>query len=444
MDPILVSLQKCIDQLSSTNSNLEKVDILRQFPDLQEILDVLLDPHKTTGVTKASLETYKRAKFPRFPDRARRFPHDVTQMLNALTSRAVSGDDAKEMVWTLVERDPTHKDLILKIATKDLKTRLGRALFTQAFLGGADENKYSPALAYDIEKHMDYFQRSVQKGERWFISRKLDGCRVQVHSTPPVRSCSRAGNPFVSLKHLNEMVARSVPPGFVFDCEICVVRSDGSESFSEAVGAVKRHEPMETFHLFVFDILTKEEFDHGESVLTFSQRLARAPQLLQPLMAQNTAHRQVSLLPQALYTPDVFREWQDQVDERGWEGLMLRKDVGYEGKRTKNLLKVKKFQTGEYKILGFKTGPFRMVDPKTGLEKEIETVTAVEILHKGYPVSVGSGFSVEQRQEMFKNPKFFLNKIIAVKYFEELRSADGSYSLRFPTFQHLYGHVRDV
>ena len=30
---------------------------------------------------------------------------------------------------------------------------------------------------------------------------------------------------------------------------------------------------------------------------------------------------------------------------------MLRKDIGYEGKRSKNLLKVKKFHDAEYKLL---------------------------------------------------------------------------------------------
>ena len=39
--------------------------------------------------------------------------------------------------------------------------------------------------------------------------------------------------------------------------------------------------------------------------------------------------------------------------ERGWEGFMLRKNVGYEGKRSKNLVKVKKFHDAEYEVLGW-------------------------------------------------------------------------------------------
>jgi DNA ligase 1 len=38
-------------------------------------------------------------------------------------------------------------------------------------------------------------------------------------------------------------------------------------------------------------------------------------------------------------------------NQEGWEGIMLRKDIGYEGKRSKNLLKVKKFYDAEYEVV---------------------------------------------------------------------------------------------
>ena len=37
----------------------------------------------------------------------------------------------------------------------------------------------------------------------------------------------------------------------------------------------------------------------------------------------------------------ILISWSELPKQEGWEGLMLRKDVAYEGKRTKNLLKVK-------------------------------------------------------------------------------------------------------
>lgn len=441
-DSILPSLQRCIDELGRTNSNLDKVAVLQQFPDLEPILTAIMDKHKKTRVTRSTLLAYKQKKFPRLKDRKTLFPSDVSTMLDWLVEGKVSGDDAKELVWTVVERHPKYEELILRVADKDLKTRLGQAMLQKAF--GSSETEYSPALAFDIEKKMDYFQTSVQAGQQWFISRKLDGCRVQVHTTHPVVSKSRAGNVFKSLVHLNQLVSKYVPQGWVLDAECCVINPDGSESFSEAVSAIKRSEPMLRFHCIVFDILTKEEFESGTSMQTLSERFQRASAVLGAVTKHGTVHQRVSWLLQVPYTPEVFQEWQDTAESSGWEGIMTRRDVPYEGKRTKNLLKVKKFHTEEYEIVGLKTGPFRMIDSKTGLEKEIETVTAVNILHKGFPVSVGSGFSVDQRQEMYLHPDRFLGKIIAVQYFEETKSSNGGLSLRFPTFKGMYGSKRNV
>ena len=45
----------------------------------------------------------------------------------------------------------------------------------------------------------------------------------------------------------------------------------------------------------------------------------------------------------------MFEEMVNYATQQGWEGLMLRKNVGYCGKRNKDLLKVKKFYDAEYK-----------------------------------------------------------------------------------------------
>jgi DNA ligase-1 len=66
------------------------------------------------------------------------------------------------------------------------------------------------------------------------------------------------------------------------------------------------------------------------------------------------------------------------------------------------------------------------------------------IQHKDYIVRVGSGFTIDQRKEFYKNPKKILGKIITVQYFEETKNQDGGLSLRFPTFKVLHGSARTV
>jgi DNA ligase-1 len=71
-------------------------------------------------------------------------------------------------------------------------------------------------------------------------------------------------------------------------------------------------------------------------------------------------------------------------------------------------------------------------------------LSCVMIQHKGYIVRVGSGFSIEQRQEFYQDPNKILGKIIEVQYFEETKNQDGGISLRFPTFKILHGAARTV
>jgi DNA ligase-1 len=158
--------------------------------------------------------------------------------------------------------------------------------------------------------------------------------------------------------------------------------------------------------------------------------------------------------------------------EHGWEGLMLRKDVPYEGKRTSDLLKVKEMQDAEYVVEGVEsdmiTSTFyreqgtqndvRYVDdiwrrvsdneevPLSFVESYSDSrlmVSKIVIRHKGNPVGVGSGLSIEQRLEWHKDPSKVIGKIVTIQYFQET-TTNGVSSLRFPVLKWKYDGERDV
>ena len=133
---------------------------------------------------------------------------------------------------------------------------------------------------------------------------------------------------------------------------------------------------------------------------------------------------------------------QQQVIDNNWEGLILRKNVGYEGKRTKNLLKEKTFHREEYKVI-------RIVSDKisnNGSEySNQDGLKFAVITHKGFEVDIGSGFTCEERKYYHENPNEIVNKIISVQYFEEIKrlvKGKDHYSLRFPTFKGIHGVER--
>ena len=118
---------------------------------------------------------------------------------------------------------------------------------------------------------------------------------------------------------------------------------------------------------------------------------------------------------------------------------MLRKNVGYEGKRSKNLVKVKKFHDAEYEVLDFDIDNHEIV--VNGRSETVPMLSQVWIEHKGHRVKVGSGWTQEQRLQYMDGS--IVGKIITVQYFEETKNDKGGISLRFPTVKHIYEAQRE-
>ena len=134
-----------------------------------------------------------------------------------------------------------------------------------------------------------------------------------------------------------------------------------------------------------------------------------------------------------------FDKWSQMASDNKLEGVMLRKDVGYEGKRSKSLLKVKTFHDAEYKVIDAEVDEMRIV--KDGREEYLTMLAQVWVEHKGYKVKVGSGFSQEQRIKYATAD--IVGKTITVQYFEETKNDKGGISLRFPTVKHIYENGRN-
>ena len=142
-----------------------------------------------------------------------------------------------------------------------------------------------------------------------------------------------------------------------------------------------------------------------------------------------------------LTTEEQFTEMAKDAEEAGFEGIMVRKNVGYEGKRSHNLLKVKKFHDAEYTVLDTINGNIRWTENGKQIEKEC--LSSITIEHKGCKVNVGSGFSKEQREMYFESPQDIIGKTVTIQYFEETKNQNGGFSLRFPVLKHVYANGRN-
>lgn len=442
---LLETLQQMITDVNEVNATNEKIERLRKYPQLKSFLKLLYDPLQTTGLTSDQLIKYSQKKKPPVSGKKAKpsviQETDLVTLIEKLYRRDYSGNEAKDVVLDFIDRHHSHKELIFKIVNKDLETRMDVKQINKSFPNLIVE--FSCALAKDFTDAQSYFEKNQDK--TWFISRKFDGVRVIVKVDNGVVSAySRNGNRLPALAPLEELVASRVSgmtdKSFVLDGEICVVDDQGNENFTAAVSQAKRKSVrMENFKYNAFDFLRPEEFDSGESKTVLSERLGQLKSFVSRMK-----HPQLVDVEMVPYTEENLQKYQKLADDGKWEGLMVRLDTVYKGKRSNDILKMKKFYTEEYTVVDYEVGSMRIINEKTGLEETIQTLKSVIIEHKKNKVNVGSGFSLDERRKYYKNPDLIVGKIIGVRYFEESSDKDGKLSLRFPTFIANYGESRTV
>jgi DNA ligase-1 len=356
-------------------------------------------------------------------------------LLDDLKSRKITGHDAISAVNSFIEHHSDYEELIHCIIDKDLKTRAGDKIINKAIPDHIPE--FSVALADKYEPKL------VDWEDGWYVSRKIDGARCIgiVDSSGNTTFYSRTGKIFDTLDVVRGGIKSLGISDVVLDGELCLVDEDGNEDFQGVMKELKKKDHTIANPSFkIFDMISHDEFysKKGKSNNTYSYRYKSLCYQM-----RNNECPCLSVLEQEFIEDDEhFNEWIAKSTKNKWEGLMLRADEPYKGKRSKDLLKYKSFFDDEYEVVDVEMGPFRYV--LDGKEHEETMLSCVMINHKNHIVRVGSGFTIDQRQEFYKNPDKILGNQITVQYFEETKNQDGGISLRFPTFKILHGNTRQI
>ncbi|KAI1316559.1 hypothetical protein EDD11_009824 [Mortierella claussenii] len=277
---------------------------------------------------------------------------------------------------------------------------------------------------------------------------------------------------------------------------------DGTRATTIASAATKVEQPgvflpgYDVAVYCVFDCLTDKEFKDRTGTRLLSERVEGVARALadaaarrkKALEGSESSHAgvEIRMLKQIkIKNYEHLRRIASRSIRRGWEGVVIKKDVAYEGKRSRNMFKIKQFQDAEFKVEEAMLGRMRL--PYEGRMEELDNVlTNVVVIHRGNRVRVGSGFTAEDRIKFGKDPSLIVGKTITVKYYEESKtvvssggtndshgttSAPGSsdnddssggheygsvdgrvegpssgvvWSLRFPTVKAIYERERDV
>ena len=429
----LIQLKQLIEQLNQTTSGNAKKTLLLLNSEIKKLLYYTHFDMWKYNITSKTLKKNKNIVKDVKPY------DDFYQLLNDLRDRVITGHNAIFAVNDFCSRHEDLEETIYLVVDRNLKCRVGTSLINQVW------DKFIPVfnvqLAYDIKKHEKYVNFEKQS---WYASRKLDGCRVIVKKINNiVRFFSREGHEFFTLNNLIDPVLSIYENDFILDCEVCLIDKYGKENFTAIVSEIKKKEHIiDNPVLFIFDILTVEEFESEKSKAIFSERIFDRSKSFSLSNESITILSQIPVLNK--HNLEIMKE---TARKMGWEGLILREDVKYKGRRSKHILKIKDFIDAEFQVINVVNGPMRYcIKQLDGSLKEVEEemVVSVVIKYKGGTVNVGSGFSIDQRKMFYKNPELIVDKEITIQYFEESQNKKGVESMRFPTFKYLYEGKRDI
>ena len=420
-------LRLFIDEMQATSSSLDKVAILKkQTQTIQSILEFTYNPYKQYHVTSKTCIKNKDIITPYFGK-------TIFDLLEDLNTRHMTGHAAIGAINYFVNKNKEYKELIYRIIDKDLEIRAGAKVINKAFPGLIPE--FNVALAKEYDSKCDW-------NDNWYASRKLDGvrCLAVVNEEGECTLYSRMGKEFTTLNKIKEAIEATNIINTVFDGEVCLMDEDGNEDFQGIMKQLRRKDHQIKNPVFmIFDMIHKPDFDKNKSEEILSERLHKLRSWIGPQGIMKP-FRTLRYLDQFQITDGRhFDMWGQTASDNNWEGFMVRKDVGYEGKRSKNLLKVKTFYDAEYTVIDAEVDEMRIV--KDGREEYLDMLAQVWIEHKGYKVKVGSGFTQEQRLKYAYAD--IIGKTITVQYFEETKNDKGGISLRFPTVKHIYENERD-
>jgi DNA ligase-1 len=430
----LERLSVFLEEMNASSSNNAKLATIKKYSADEFITKVFyytFNPYKKYGVHTKVLK-----KHPELVLSKGAYDH-LFQLLDDLAERNITGHAAIQAVNTFISSLPEdlHK-LIYYILDRDL--RMGASLTSILKIIPNIVPTFKVALAHPYHPSRVNFQT-----ETWYGSRKLDGvrciCRKEGNT---ITFFSRNGKEFETLGNLENEILK-IPGNFILDGEICIVDENGKEDFQGIMKEIRRKDhTIKNPKFLVFDYLSLEQFDtQGEC--SNNSKLSIRLSILDIVLSENKINTNfIESIPQIIIKDEEqFTEMVKEAEREGYEGIMLRNNISYEGTRSHNLLKVKKFYDAEYTVLKTVNGIIRWIE--NGVTVERETLSSIIIEHKGCLVSVGSGFSKDQRERYYNNPSDLIGKTVTIQYFEESTNVNGGYSLRFPVIKHIYENGRD-
>lgn len=421
---ILQEFAEVVNKLQATTGRKEKESILSQYKDsenVKAIFQYVYDPYIILGLSKKSLTK-------QVPVVIERAPWDILELLRYLSAHNTGKYTDIAYAQAFINNNKDYKDLIMDIISKDLRTGVQPTTLNKIF-GDGFIRSFGVQLA---QRYFENPQKYLPQGTTFILSQKLDGirCVILKDDNGNVEFFTRQGQPIEGLVELAEE-ARFLSSGYVYDGELLLDKDiqESKDLYRETVKVVNSDGEKRGLIFNCFDSVSYADFLKG-----FDDRPTYLRKDFVHKLLQSPNFHYIKEVPNLYMGMDQaeITTWLDKITSEGGEGVMINiANAPYECKRSKYILKVKKFNTADVRVLSLEEG--------TGANKGKLGAVLVEFLGpdgKPYICKVGSGFEQAEREYFWQNPDQLQGRIIEIKYFEISNNQENdNYSLRFPTFK---------
>lgn len=421
---ILDQFADMVEKLQATTGRKEKESILSQYKDnfeIKLILRYVYDPYIILGLSKKSLTK-------QVPVEAESIPSDIIELLTYLAEHNTGRYVDIAYAQAFISAHEKYRDLILDIISKELRTGVQPTTLNKIF-GEGFIRSFGVQLA---QRYFENPEKLLPKGTTFILSQKLDGIRCVIIKdyNGNVEFFTRQGQPINGLVELAEE-AKYLSSGYVYDGELLLDKDvkESKDLYRETVKVVNSDKEKRGIIFNCFDSVAYVDYVKG-----FDERPTYLRKDFVHKLLQSPNFHYIKEVPNLYMGMDQteITGWLDKITSEGGEGVMINiANAPYECKRSRFLLKVKKFNTADVRVLSLEEG--------TGANKGRLGAVQVEFLGpdgKLYNCRVGSGFEQSEREYFWKNPDQLQGRIIEIKYFEISNNQENeNYSLRFPTFK---------
>jgi len=452
-----------LNELRGTNSKLDKVRILKKNFSNDLLIKVLLytyNPFNNYYIRK--LEKIKDDgdqltidSFIKYPNRNIWSIKDAFSLLEDLMARKITGNEALQEVTEVYQMlNPAAKELLLLMLDRSLSAGFSASTVNKVWKGLIPEFKVALASGEKDIKHIKYPAICQLKGDGRRTIVMVDRSNSALTTFKIFTRSGKRDEKLETTEYLKQferlseyvsdstrdITGRNSSKRLVFDCEVIMESADGSPIDRKISNGIMNRLEIDNKYFpqikfLVWDVISQEDFDNKISKDTYGLRFDILSHAL-------LNFKNIKLIQsQFVNSIDEAKTIAAKYIEDGYEGAMLKNiNAVYEGKRTKNQIKIKAEREADLVVTGWQEG--------TGIMKGYMGALICESSDGKLKVNIGSGFShndrgfeiVDTATMETKNVQSpldkdrIIGKVITVKYNEVIQNASGDHSLFLPRF----------